>query len=243
MNGDRSPARPARARMARLACLATAALLALAGASAAQAASVSLRCAGRGARNRDSAGTVLCASSTKGRTLAGVVKDDAGNPVAARLTVTYSSWTPSPGGGYVVRARATKEIVADSYGGFSIKDNPATKESIRVDVVADASIGVSGGAFAQAEISRQLIVRLAKLGGGVVRFTVTGTRHRPLKVWVLDSSGYPVSSVKPKGVNGRGQATFNLSSVPRGYRLTYYVDAGDVYGDLFWYQSRVPFKP
>ena len=28
-------------------------------------------------------------------------------------------------------------------------------------------------------------MRLAKLGGGVVRFTVAGTRHRPLKVYVL----------------------------------------------------------
>ena len=49
-------------RRALLACLATAALLARDGASA-QAASVSLRCAGRGPRNRDSAGTVLCAGS------------------------------------------------------------------------------------------------------------------------------------------------------------------------------------
>ena len=75
-----------------------------------------------------------------------------------------------------------------------------------------------------------------------MRFTVTGTRHRPLKVWVLDCSGYPVSGVKPKNVNGRGQATFNLASVPAGYRLTYFVDAGDALNDLFWYQSRVPFR-
>jgi hypothetical protein len=227
-------------RRALLACLAIAALCAASGA-AAQASTVSLRCAGRGPRNRDSAGTVLCAGSTKGRTLAGVVKDDAGKPVAARLSVTYSSWDPSPGGGYAIRPRATKEISAKGDGSFSIKDNPATKESIRVDVVADAALGVSGGVFAQAEISRQLIVRIAKLGGGVVRFTVTGTRHRPLKVYVLDESGYQLSGVKPKNVDGRGQAMFNLSNV-RGLRLTYYVDAGDVLGDLFWYQSRVPFK-
>lgn len=226
---------------ALFACLAVVALLA-ASAAVAQAASVTLRCAGRGPRNRDSSGTVLCASSTKGRTLAGVVKDDAGKPAAARLSVTYSSWTPSPGGGYVIRARATKEIAAKADGTFSIKDNPATKESIRVDVVADATLGVSGGAFANADVSRQLIVRTAKLGGGVVRFTVTGTRHRPLKVWVLDESGYPISGVKPKNVDGRGQATFDLSKVPRGFKLTYYVDVGRVLGDLFWYQSRVPFK-
>ena len=93
----------------------------------------------------------------------------------------------------------------------------------------------------QAEVSRLLVVRIAKLGGGVVRFTVTGTTHRPLKVYVLDSSGYELSGIRPKKVDGRGQATFNLASV-RGLRLTSYVDAGDVLSDLFWYQSRVPFK-
>jgi hypothetical protein len=225
-----------------LACLAAGALAA-AGAGAAQAASVSLRCAGRGPRNIDSAGTVLCAGSpAKGRTLAGVVKDDAGNPVAARLTVTFSRWDPAPGGGFYVRPRATKTIVADSYGRFTVKDNPATKESIRVDVVADDALRVSGGAFANAEIARKLVVRIAKLGGGVVRFTVTGTRARPVKVWVTDSSGYQVSGIKPKKIDGRGQATFNLSSVPAGYRLTYFIDAGDSLNDLFWYQSRVPFR-
>ena len=228
-------------RRALLACLAVVSLLALMAATA-QAASISLRCGGRGARNRDSAGTVLCASSPKGRTLAGVVKDDAGKQVAARLAITYSSWDPSPGGGYVIRPRATKEIAAKGDGTFSFKSNPDTKESIRVDVVADAALGVSGGAFASADVSRQLVVRIAKLGGGVVRFTVTGTSHRPLKVWVLDSSGYQLAGVKPKNVNGRGQATFNLSRLPHGMRLTYYVDAGKVLGDLFWYQSRAPFK-
>lgn len=203
---------------------------------------MSLRCSGRGPRNSDSAGTVLCAGSpSKGRTLAGVVKDDAGNPVAARLAVTFSRWDPAPGGGFYVRPRATKTITADSYGRFTVKDNPATKESIRVDVVADAALGVSG-ASAFAEISRKLIVRIATLGGGVVRFTVTGTRARPIKVWVTDSSGYQVSGIKPKKIDGKGQATFNLSKVPSALRLSYFVDAGDSLNDLFWYQSRVPFK-
>ncbi|HEU4701080.1 MAG TPA: hypothetical protein VFS37_01260 [Conexibacter sp.] len=227
---------------AALACLAAGALTAAGGATA-HAASVSLRCAGRGPRNRDSAGTVLCAGSpASGRTLAGVVKDDAGRPVAARLTVTFSRWDAAPGGGFYVRPRATKTITAKSDGTFSVKDNPATKESIRVEVVADGALGVSAGAFANAEISRKLVVRVAKLGGGVVRFTVTGTRERPIKVWVLDASGYQVSGVKPKKVDGRGQATFNLSRVPAGYRLTYFIDAGDRLNDLFWYQSRVPFR-
>jgi len=70
----------------------------------------------------------------------------------------------------------------------------------------------------------------------------TGTTHRPLKVYVLDSSGYQLSGIKPKNVNGRGQATFDLHTLPAGYRLTYFVDAGDSLNDLFWYQSRVPFR-
>jgi hypothetical protein len=229
-------------RRTLLVCLAATALLATAGAGA-QAATVSLRCAGRGPRNKDSADTVLCAGLPgKGRPVAGVVKDDAGKPVAARLTVSYSDWIPLGSGGFSIKLRETREVTAKGDGTFSIKSNPATKESIRVDVVADAALGVSGGS-AQAEVSRLLVVRIAKLGGGVVRFTVTGTTHRPLKVYVLDESGYRLSGVKPKNVNGRGQATFNLSSVPRGFRLTYFIDAGDALNDLFWYQSRVPFKP
>jgi hypothetical protein len=71
---------------------------------------------------------------------------------------------------------------------------------------------------------------------------VDQTRARPIKVWVTDSSGYPVSGIKPKKIDGRGQATFNLSKVPSALRLSYFVDAGDSLNDLFWYQSRVPFR-
>ena len=168
----------------------------------------------------------------KGRTIAGVVKDDAGNPVAARLTVSYSDWIPLASGGFSIKLRETSEITAKGDGTFSVKSNPATKESIRVDVVADAALGVSGGAFAQAEVSRQLVVRIAKLGGGVVRFTVTGTRHRPLKVYVLDSSGYELSGIKPKNVNGRGQATFDLAQ-----------PAGRLQTDVLRRRGRQPQRP
>lgn len=240
MNSDRSFG-IGRARAVALLTIASLALLAAFGATA-QASSVTLRCAGRGPRNRDSANTTLCASSPKGRTLAGVVKDDAGKPVAGRLSVTYSRWIPTGDSSFSVTAYATKQITAKADGSFSFTSNPATKESIRVDVVADAALTVSGGAFVQAEVSRRLVVRIAKLGGGVVRFTVTGTRHRPLKMYVLDSSGYQLSGIKPKNVNGRGQATFDLHTLPAGYRLTYFVDAGDSLNDLFWYQSRVPFR-
>jgi hypothetical protein len=230
-----------RARAIAALAIASMALLAAFGATA-QASSVTLRCAGRGPRNRDSADTTLCASSPKGRTIAGVVKDDAGKPVAARLSVTYSRWIPTGDSSFSVKVYMTKEVAAKGDGSFSFASNPATKESIRVDVVADEALGVSGGAFAEAEVSRRLVVRIAKLGGGMVRFTVTGTRHRPLKVYVLDSSGYQLSGIKPKNANGRGQATFDLHTLPAGYSLTYFVDAGDSLNDLFWYQSRVPFR-
>lgn len=209
--------------------------------ASAQAASVSLRCAGRGARSKDSAGTVLCAGSpSRGRTIAGVVRDDAGRPVAAKLLVTYSRWTPVRGGtGYTVRPYATREIAAKGNGGFAIRRNPATRESIKVETVADAALGVSGGAVVQAEIARRLAVKLAKPGGGVVRVTVKGTKVRPIKVWILGETGYAVPGVRPKNVNRRGQATFNVGSV-RG-RLAYFVDAG-IYTDLFWYLGRVPFR-
>jgi hypothetical protein len=232
MNGDRFP-RPTAALLA-------AALGLLAASAGAQAATVSLRCAGRGGRNRDSAGTVLCAgTAARGRTLAGVVKDDAGKLVAARLTVTFSSWTPVGRDSFTIGVRETRTVTANGDGTFTVKDNPATKESIKVEVVADATLAVSGGAFAQADISRALVVRVAKLGGGVVRVTASGTRHRPLKAYVLDTSGYPLPGVKAKNVNGRGQATFNLGS--RRGSFTTFVDAGTI-GDLFWDQTRVPFK-
>jgi hypothetical protein len=226
-----------RARATALASLTALGLLA----ASAQASTVALRCAGRGARNRDSAGTVLCASSpSKGRTVAGVVRNDAGQPVAAKLSVTYSSWTVAPNGvGYHVRPRETREVVAKADGSFSFRSSPATRESIRVDVVADTALGVAGGAFAQAQVSRQLAVTLTKLGGGSVRITVKGTRLRPIKAWILGETGYQLPGVRPKNVDGRGQATFNLGSM-RG-RFSYYVDAG-VYDDLFWYQGRPTFR-
>lgn len=230
----------ARARRAGIGALTSLAALALA-ATGAQAATVTLRCVGRGARNRDSAGTVLCAGSpSKGRVIAGVVRNDAGQPVAAKLSVTYSPWAPVPGGtGYTVRAGATREVTAAGDGSFSFRSNPATRESIRVDVVADAALGIAGGASAQAQVSRKLGVTLAKLGGGAVRITVKGTRIRPIKVWILDATGYQLPGVRPRNVDGRGQASFNVGSM-RG-RFTYYVDAG-VYDDLFWYLGRVPFR-
>lgn len=222
--------------IALVTCLA---LAALAVAAPAGAATVRLRCAGRGPRAVDSAGVIKCAGSpSAGRTIAGTVRDDVGKPVAARLTVTYSDWIPR-GTGYVIRARTTRELTAKADGSFSIRSNPGTRETIRVDVVPDAALGTAAGGRADAEIQRRLNVSLAKLGGGIVRITVKGTRVRPVKVWILSESGYRLPGVRPKNVNGRGHATFNLGS-QRG-RFAYYVDAG-VYDDLFWYLGRLPFR-
>jgi hypothetical protein len=218
--------------------LAAAALAAMAAAPAG-AATLRLRCAGRGPRAVDSAGTIKCAGSpSSGRTIAGTVRNDAGQPVAARLTVSYSDWIPR-GTGYSITLRTTREITAKADGSFSFKTNPATRESIRVDVVPDAALGTAAGATAQADVARKLDVSLAKLGGGTVRITVKGTDKRPIKVWMLMESGYQLTGVRPKNVNGRGQATFNLGSL-RG-RFAYYVDAG-VYDDLFWYLGRPTFR-
>lgn len=213
---------------------------ALAGSATASAASVTLRCAGRGDRDRDSSGTVVCAGSpARGRTVAGVVRNDAGQPVAARVSVTYKSWTVAPGGGYYVRARETKEIVAQADGTFAIPSRTATRETIEVSVGADPALGIAAGASADAEVMRKLTVTVTKLGGGRVRLTVTGTRLRPIEASILSETGYTLPGVRAKNVDARGQATFDLGSL-RG-RFSYYVDAG-ASDDLFWYQGRPIFR-
>lgn len=212
-------------------------LLAFAG--TAGAAALTLKCAGKGPRNKDSAGTVLCAGHpAKGRTISGTVRNDAGDPVAAKLTLTYQSWTPA-GTGYTIKPTSTRTIAAKGDGTFSFKSTTATKESIVVDLAPDAALGIAGAVRAQADVSRRLITTLAKLGGGSVRITVKGTKHRPLKVYVLDASGYEISGVRPRNADAKGRATFDLGS--RRGQFTYFVDAG-VYGDLFWYAGRPEFK-
>ena len=205
----------------RVAALAAPLIIALSIPVAADAATLKLSCAGKGARNKDSAGTVLCAGSpSKGRTIAGTVRNDAGQPVAAKVTVTISAWTLAPNSGYYIKPTATRE-------------------NYRFDVAPDPALGIAAAASGEGQIARKLNVKLAKLGGGKLRITVKGTTVRPLKVYVLDSSGYALSGVKPKNVDRKGRATFDVGSM-RG-RFTHYVDAGR-YGDLFWYLGRTPFR-
>jgi hypothetical protein len=207
-------------------------------AGAADAATLKLACSGKGPRNADSSGTVLCAGSPgKGRTISGTVRNDAGQPVAGALTLTYQSWTPVKVG-YNIVPTSTRQVVAGSDGTFSFHSDTATKESIVVDLAGDPTLGIAAGVRAQADVSRQLTTKLKKLGGGRVRITTTGT-DRPLKVYVLDASGYPISGVKPKKADRRGRATFNVGS--RRGQFSYYVDAG-VYDDLFWVSRRPTFR-
>lgn len=214
-------------------------LSALALSATAGAATLTLKCAGKGARNKDSAGTVLCAGSpSKGRTISGTIRNDAGQPVAGKVTLTYKSWTPA-GTGYTIKTRTTRELTAKADGSFSFTSKTATKESIVADLVADPALGIAAAVRAQADVSRKLVVTVTKLGGGSVRITVKGTKHRPLKIYVLDPTGYEISGVKPKNADAKGRATFDLGS--RRGQFSYYVDAG-VYDDLFWYLGRPAFK-
>jgi len=214
--------------------------LALTTPAAADAAAVKLSCSGKGARTIDSSGTVQCAGSpAKGRTLAGTVRNDTGQPVAAKLAVTFSTWAPSKGGGYTVKPTSTREIVAKADGSFSIRRNPKTRETVEVDVLPDPGLGIAAAANADAEIARRLDVKVAKLGGGRVRITVRGTTVRPITVYILDSFGNAVSGVKPKKVDRGGRATFALGA-QRG-KFAYLVSTG-IYADLFWYLGRPTFR-
>jgi hypothetical protein len=206
-------------------------------ATAANASELTLKCGGKGARNKDSAGTVLCAAAPgKARNIEGVLLDDAGKPVAGKLTVTFSDWIPA-GYGFTIKPVQTQQLSAGANGQFSISVKTATKVSVKVEAVADATLNVSA-VTAAADVSRQLQGSVKKLGGGRVRVTVKGTTQ-PLKIAIVDESGYEVSGGKLRKANKGGSATFNLGSA-RG-EFGYYVDAGEL-GDLFWEGARPTFR-
>lgn len=224
-----------RLHVSLLACSALA--LALALAATADAATLKLSCAGKGPRNKDSANTVLCAGGLKGRAISGTIRNDAGQPVAGKVTVTTQSWTPAKvGGGYNVKPIGTRDIVAKANGTFSFPTNPATKQSFHFDLQADPTQGIAAGVRADADVSRRLTTTVTKLGGGRVRLTVTGTTARPLKAYVLDATGNLIG-IPGKNVDRQGRATFNLGS--RRGKFTTYVDAGKL-NDLFWAEARRP---
>jgi uncharacterized membrane protein len=207
-------------------------------AATASASELKLECGGKGPRNADSAGTVLCASAPgKARALTGTVRNDSGQPVAAKVLVTFISWTPAGGGSFNLRPESTRTIVAGADGSFSVPVKTATRLNVKFETVADAALGISVTA-AEGQVSLQIATKLKKLGGGRVRITAKGT-DQPLKIYVLDSYGYELPGVKPKKAGKSGSATFNLGS--RRGEFTYYVDAGPL-ADLFWEGARPTFK-
>lgn len=227
-----------RSTVRRLALLASlAALGLLTCAVTASAAEIKLACAGKGSRNKDSAGVVLCAAAPgKARTVSGSVRDDAGKPVAAQVLVTLIAWKPAGDGAFSLTPVATKTIVAAANGEFSVPVKTATRLNIKFETVADVKLGVSA-ALAEAQVSQQLAVKLKKLGGGKVKFTVKGAS--PVKVYVLDSSGYEIPGVKPKRASKAGVAIFDLGN--RHGEFSYYVDVGAL-ADLYWEDPRKTFK-
>lgn len=215
----------------------TAALMLLLAATS-SASELKLACGGKGPRNVDSAGTVLCAAAPgKARVLTGTVRNDSGQPVAAKVLVTFISWTPAGGGSFSLRPESTRTIAAAPDGAFSLPVKTTTRLNVKFETVADAALGVSATA-AEGQVSLRLATKLKKLGGGRVRITVKGT-SQPLKIYVLDSSGYELSGVKPKKADKGGSATFNLGG--RRGEFSYYVDAG-ILADLFWEDPRPSFK-
>ncbi len=204
----------------------------------ASASELKLKCGGKGPRNADSAGTVLCAAAPgKARAVTGTVRNDSGQPVAAKVTATLISWTPAADGSFHLKPESTQTIVAGADGAFSLPVKTTTRFNVKFETVADAALGVSA-TVAEAQVSLQLATKLKKLGGGRVRITVKGT-SQPLKIYVLDSYGYELSGVKPRKPDKGGNATFNLGSL-RG-EFSYYVDAGAL-SDLFWEGGRPTFR-
>lgn len=207
--------------------------------SVAQATEVDLACAGKGPRNKDSAGTVLCAAAPgKARVISGVLRNDAGKPVAGKVAVTFANWVPVGNGSFSIKPETTTTVSASGSGRFAIPVKTATKVTVYVEAVADTALGVSP-VKVQADVSRQLITTIKKLGGGRVKLTVKGAGKTPLTLYVLNSEGYELSGVKPKKASKAGSAVFDLGSM-RG-EFSYYVDAG-LLSDLFWEGARPTFE-
>lgn len=224
-----------RSRHVCVAVLLTVAAL-LAFAAAAGASKITLKCAGKGPHNRDSAGTVLCAEPGRSRLVSGSLLNDAGKPVHGKIAVTISKWIPSGTGYYTIKPGNPFTIDANAQGRFSYAVKTATKVSVKFEALADAALQVSPTA-AQADVSRQLLGTVKKLGGGRVRITVRGTTHR-LKIAIVDESGYEARGGKLRRAKG-GSAVFDLGS--QHGKFSYYVDAGEL-GDLFWYGKNPSFR-
>lgn len=204
----------------RALALAVLALLALA--ATASASTISLKCGGKGGRYQSEPNSISCGVKPgKARTIEGVVRDDANQPVAGPVTVRLSQWIPK-GGYYSVEEFKTLTVAANAAGRFSYKAKTATKITARFE---------AAGISAEADVSRELQVRVAKLGGGKVKVTVKGAGKAPIKMFLVGDSGYPLPGTAGKRLSKAGVAIFDVGSYRGPYSWVF--EAGD-YDDLFW---------
>ena len=76
---------------------------------------------------------MLCAAAPgKARTISGTVRDDAGKPVAAKILVSFITWTPHGGGSFSLETTSTKTISANAGGKFTLPVKVATQAQRQV---------------------------------------------------------------------------------------------------------------
>jgi hypothetical protein len=227
----------ARTPKAMTLALALAALGLLAVASGAQAASLNLKCSGKGpqvkAQEYETAQCTVEAGKT--RNLEGVLRNDKNKPVAGKLKVTISDWTPAGGGAFDIEPTSTVEIKAAANGKFKLPVTTKTEETVYVEAIGDPESEVSA-ITQEVNIQRYVSATAKVLGGGKVKVTVKGIEG-PFKVGVTEEYGYPAPGGSPRKAKN-GTAIFNLHSL-RG-TLGISVEAG-VYTDLYYIDAK-PFS-
>lgn len=212
-------------------------VLALLLAADAGAATLELRCAGSGARNEDSSGEKICAApGTAARRVAGTVKNDAGQPVAATVVVARREYTPAGPEGFSVETKGEERITAKADGTFSFSSDPDPIFEYQVRVLADPALGIGGEVTQLAKVERQVLVEVARLGGGRVRLSTKGA-PKNTTARILDGGGYPLRGVGKKKLVG-GKATFRLGRGATG-TFSYGIDLGR-FADLYWFSGRRP---
>ncbi len=214
----------------RLVVLAVA-LASLAFAASASASTISLKCGGKGGRSQSSDSSISCAAKPgKARTIEGVVRDDTNKPVAGPVTVTLSKWVPQDGDSYSIEKYKTLTVTASAAGKFSYAAKTETKDSIAFE---------AAGATAEAEVARELQVTVKKLGAGKVQVSVKGAGKAPIKMFLVDESGYEVAGTKGKNLGKSGTAVFGLGRYHGSFSWVF--EAG-VYTDLFWTNRGPSFR-
>jgi hypothetical protein len=216
--------------IARRAALVLTALAVLVFAASATASTIALKCVGKGGRYQSEANSISCGVKPgKTRTIEGVVRDDANKPVSGPVTVKLSRWIPKDGY-YSVEEYDSLTVSANAAGKFSYKAKADTKITVRFEAA-----GISG----EADVSRELQVRVAKLGGGKVRISVKGAGKAPIKMFLVDESGYPLAGTAGKRLSKAGVAIFSVGSYHGP--ASWVFEAGS-YDDLFWTNRGPTFR-